>query len=153
MTNLIRQLFARTSMARARAAHLRLGRRGERCACRLLRAMGLTVLTRNLAGPHGEIDIVARDGGVLCFVEVKTRRRSLRSRPADAVTDTKKWRIARTAHRYLRLLGHPPVIYRYDIVEVIFLQGRLHDLRYWPGAFNEDDARRGRRNAGEDQAA
>ena len=47
-----------------RSAHLRLGRRGERLAQRLLRELGLDLLVRNYRGPNGEIDLVARDGEV-----------------------------------------------------------------------------------------
>ncbi|MBT4819215.1 MAG: YraN family protein, partial [Lentisphaerae bacterium] len=64
---------------------MRLGRRGERIAARLLREVGYDVLARNFRAEAGEIDIVARDGETLCFVEVKTRRRIGKARPAAAV--------------------------------------------------------------------
>ena len=131
---------------KGRAAHLRLGRTGERVACRLLRDLGMEILVCNFSGRHGELDIVARDGDTLCFVEVKTRRRRRRSRPADAVTAEKKWHIVSTARRYLNHLGHPEVVHRYDIVEVVFSRDRrrLLDVRHWPAAFSADDARRPR---------
>lgn len=127
----------------ARRAHLRLGRRGERLACRLLRRLGMTVLMRNYSALHGEVDIVARDGKVLCFVEVKTRRRAPRSRPIDAVTEAKKKRLIRTVRRYLRQLGSPKIAYRYDIVEIIFDRSgrRLLEARYWPQTFTEVETR------------
>lgn len=125
-----------------RAAHLRLGRRGERLACILLRELGLEILTCNYSGPHGEIDIVARDGVMLCFVEVKTRRPSSRSRPLDAVTSRKKWHIVRTAERYLRQIGHPNVAYRYDVIEVVIAGRNLQQIRHLPAVFNSSDARR-----------
>jgi putative endonuclease len=123
-----------------RAAHLRLGTRGERIAVRLLRELGLDVLARNYGGPHGEIDIVARAGTTLCFVEVKTRHHRTNSRPADAVGREKRRRIIRTAHQYLRELGFPSLVYRYDIVEVILVGRRVTDLRYWRNAFQEGRA-------------
>lgn len=67
----------------ARAAHLVLGRRGEEAAVRLLLAKGYTILARNWRIRSGELDIVARDGRTLVFVEVKTRRRSGFYRPGD----------------------------------------------------------------------
>jgi putative endonuclease len=130
-----------TPFAVRRAAHLRLGRRGERLAGRLLRELGLDVLVRNYRGPGGEIDLVARDGAVLCFVEVKTRAGRARSRPADAVGRAKRRRIIRAAHRYLRDLGSPEVRYRYDIVELVLHEGRVADARYWRQAFTEEVAR------------
>jgi putative endonuclease len=124
-----------------RAAHLRLGRRGERLAARLLRELGLEVLVRNYRTPAGEIDVVARDRNVLCFVEVKTRRRALRFRPADAVGRAKREHIARAARHYLRDIGHPPLPYRFDIVEIVLRGGRVRDARLWRNAFGEAGAR------------
>lgn len=120
-----------------RAAHLRLGERGERLAARLLRELGLDVLVRNYRTSRGELDLVAREGATLCFVEVKTRHRHLYSRPADAVGPAKRQRIIRAAKQYLRELGFPPLLYRYDIVEVVLVRRRVTDLRYWRNAFRE----------------
>lgn len=122
-----------------RAAHLRLGRRGEGLAKSLLRRLGLDVLTTNYRTLQGEVDIVARDGTTLCFVEVKTRHRQLLSRPADAVGREKRRRIIRAARRYRRDLGWPAITHRYDIVEIVFEGRRLRDVRYWPGAFTEEE--------------
>ena len=83
----------------------------------------------------GEVDIVARDGGVLCFIEVKTRRRAGRFRPAGAVGRAKRRRLMRVAGRYLREIGWPCIRHRFDIVEVLLDRRRLVDLRYWRGAF------------------
>jgi len=125
-----------------RAAHLRLGERGERLAARLLRELGLDVLARNYRTGRGEVDIVARDGTTLCFVEVKTRHHWVHSRPADAVGIAKRQRIVRAARQYLRELGFPPLLYRFDIVEVVLVGPRVTDIRYWRNAFQEgrDDA-------------
>jgi putative endonuclease len=125
--------------ARRRAAHLRLGRRGERLAQTLLRRLGLDVLTTNYRTAQGEVDIVARAGTMLCFVEVKTRHRRLHSRPADAVGREKQCRIIRAARRYRRDLGWPAIPHRYDIVEIVLAGRRLADVRYWPGAFTEEE--------------
>lgn len=120
------------------AAHIRFGRQGERCAARLLRRLGLQILQRNVRGPHGEIDLVARDGRVLCFVEVKARQESRYSRPIDAVTVEKQRHIIATARRYMRQLGHPPITSRYDVVELVFRGKQLVDARYWPSAFEPE---------------
>ncbi len=125
--------------ARRRAAHLRLGRRGEALACAALRHLGLDVLTTNYRTSHGEVDIVARDDVTLCFIEVKTRRRRPGSRPAEAVGPHKRRRIVRAAQEYLHALGRPSVLYRYDIVEVVFDGPRLRTLRHWPAAFSEEE--------------
>ena len=124
---------------RRRAAHLRLGRRGERLACTLLQRLGLDVLTTNYRTAQGEVDIVARQGTTLCFVEVKTRHRQLHARPADAVGRAKRQRIMQAARRYRRDLGWPAIPHRYDIVEIVLVGRRLYDVRYWPGAFTEEE--------------
>ena len=121
-----------------RKAHLRLGRRGERLAVRLLREVGYDVLVRNFRSAAGEVDIVARDGETLCFVEVKTRRRIGRARPGAAVGRAKQKHIIRVAHRYLREIGRPHIRYRFDIVEIVLDGLRVRDARIWPGAFTEE---------------
>ncbi len=135
--------FRKRKFAYLRRAHIRFGQKGEKLACRLLRNLDMDILHRNYSGPHGEIDIIARDQSIMCFVEVKTRRRSRFSRPADAVTFKKKQNIIKTANRYLRQLGHPSIIYRFDIVEVIFIQKKLTEVRYWPNEFSPSELNQG----------
>ena len=80
------------------------------------------MLYRNYRAPRGgEIDIVCRDKScdTLVFVEVKTRRSLEYGRPADAVNLEKQKLIARGAMAWLRLLGMPQIVFRFDIVEVV----------------------------------
>ncbi|OVE77311.1 hypothetical protein BVX99_02910 [bacterium F16] len=121
---------------RCKAAHLRFGQRGERLAARLLKELGIDILCRNYNGPRGELDIVGLDGGMLCFVEVKTRKPRKNSRPADAVTLKKRWAMVQTARHYMKQLDSPRLPYRFDIIEVILTHRRLHELRYWPSEFS-----------------
>lgn len=105
----------------------RLGQRGENAAARLLRDEGCSILARNCRMPHGELDIVARDGVSLVFVEVKTRfRRRFSSAPGTAewrpswnLRPAQKRRIYRSAIVYLRELEDPPLPFRFDLIEVI----------------------------------
>jgi putative endonuclease len=101
-----------------------------------LREIGLEILGRNFAARDAEIDIVARRGQTLCFVEVKTRRREILSRPAAAVGREKRKHIGRAARAYLHKLGHPALPISYDIVEVVLESRRAKTIRYWPNAFN-----------------
>ena len=121
---------------RLRAAHLALGVAGERLAARLLEELGLDILCRNYRHGHIDIDIVARDEGTLCFVEVKTRTNPL-FRPATAVGRVKRKRLIRAARHYLRELHSPPIPYRYDIIEVIRIGRRFTAIHYWPNAFRK----------------
>jgi putative endonuclease len=77
----------------SRAAHLRIGVRGEEDAYFQLRRMGYVIVARNFRSPrcHGEIDLIAWEGDVLCFIEVKTRT-SHQVKTAEAAVDWHKRR-------------------------------------------------------------
>jgi putative endonuclease len=96
------------------------GRYGERLAGRHLLARGLVLLDRNWRCPSGELDIVARDGPVLVFVEVKTRRSGRFGVPAEAVGADKARRLRRLAARWLaaHAAGDRREI-RFDVVSVL----------------------------------
>ena len=104
-----------------------LGAKGERAAQRYLRRAGYKILARNFrAKGGGEVDIVCRDiaESELVFIEIKTRAFAEdNSRPADAVTRDKEALIARGARAWLRLLDKPQVVFRFDIVEVLWNEG------------------------------
>ena len=77
---------------------------------------------RNFRSPQGgEVDIVCRDkkANTLVFVEVKTRSSSRFGDPSSAVTPAKQNRISRGALAWLRMLGNPDILFRFDIVEVL----------------------------------
>jgi len=104
--------------ASAKPSHLVKGECGERAAARHLRRQGYKILTRRYAGKHGEIDLVARDGEVLAFVEVKTRASDQFGDAAAAVDREKQQHLTSCAREYLRLLGNPRIPVRFDVVEV-----------------------------------
>jgi len=109
----------RSRFSRSSAGHLQLGARGEKLAARHLRRQGFKVLYRNFRGRQGgEIDLVCRDGDTLVFVEVKTRTREDFGRPLEAVGAKKQRRISLGALAWLRFLGNPDILFRFDIVEV-----------------------------------
>jgi len=96
-----------------------LGDRGEQIAANYLRRIGYKVLYRNFRAPKGgEVDLVCRDGDTLVFVEVKTRSSEAFGAPAQAVTREKQRLIARGALAWLKLLGNPDILFRFDIVEI-----------------------------------
>lgn len=95
-----------------------LGDRGERLAAQHLRRQGLRILVRGYRTDHGEIDLVARDGGSLVFVEVKTRRRG---EPAEAVTPEKQRRLTLAGLHFLKrhgLLESVPC--RFDVIAIVW---------------------------------
>jgi len=113
-----------------------IGRMGELIAARWLASHGRRVLYRNYRGVNrGEVDIVARHRDVLSFVEVKTRTSTAFGRPADAVGPDKQRLIQRGAMDWLRLLGNPRIKFRFDIAEVILIEGELPHVHIIENAF------------------
>ncbi|MFY1669138.1 YraN family protein [Plantactinospora sp. WMMB334] len=100
------------------AARQAVGAYGERCAVRHLIEAGLRVVVRNWRCRHGEIDIIAWEGEVLAFCEVKTRRSGTFGAPADAVERRKVQRLRRLALEWLRTSGVHPEQIRFDVIEV-----------------------------------
>lgn len=94
------------------------GRLGEDAACSLLEENLLRILHRNVRYPDGEIDIVALDGSVVVFVEVKWRRNDARGSPAEAVSRTKRLRVIRAARRWLAENRRPAAAVRFDVVAI-----------------------------------
>lgn len=95
-----------------------LGRWGEDQAARFLRRAGMKVVARNLRTPVGEIDIIARQGKTLVFVEVKTRRGAGYGAPQEAVGSAKQRQILRAASWYLNEQGRQDLQPRFDVLAV-----------------------------------
>ena len=109
----------RFSRSKKSPKHIRRGARGETFACRFLRSHGYKILYRNFKDRRGgEIDIVCRDGDTLVFVEVKTRGGEEFGRPIEAVDRQKQMRVSKGGLAWLRLLGNPDIVFRFDVVEV-----------------------------------
>ena len=115
--------------------HLQRGKLGERLAKQHLRRLGLKFLTANFRSSRGEIDLVFRERDCLVFVEVKTRSSEDWIRPAAAVNARKRRLLSQTALDYLRLLKHPEVRIRFDVVEVLLPEGAQPEVRHLPNTF------------------
>lgn len=102
----------------------RLGQWGESLARRHLEAKGYTIEAANWRAREGEIDLVARDGPTLVFVEVKTRTSDRYGGPEEAVTSSKIDRMQRAACAYLSAAGSPDVDWRIDVVAIDCSPGR-----------------------------
>lgn len=130
----------RSRFSRSRPKHLRLGARGEKLACRFLRQKGYKILYRNFRGRRGgEIDVVCRDHDTLVFVEVKTRTREDFGRPVEAVGRAKQERISLGGLAWLRLLDNPEILFRFDVVEVLIVEGAAPRLELVRNAFQLPD--------------
>jgi putative endonuclease len=112
------------------------GHYGECVATDWLKAKGCRILARNFkARRGGEVDIVARDGRLLLFVEVKTRHISAKIRPLDAVTRSKQALIERGANAWLKQLGSRNLPWRFDVIEVWLEEGEKPRVNHVRDAF------------------
>lgn len=107
-------------LERGRRAHLELGRRGEAVARGLYRRRGYAILAADWRCRYGELDIVALDGGVLVFAEVKTLRRASAFRPADNLSRRQLRRDLRAAAEYREKFASDRFPWRFELVEVVY---------------------------------
>ena len=115
------------------------GVRSEQLAARFLAAHGYAIEARNVRFPVGEIDLVARDGQTLCFVEVRSASSLQWGGAAASITTEKQRRLLRAARWYLaRLRAVPPEI-RFDVVAVDWSHRDGPALELVRGAFDASD--------------
>ncbi len=91
------------------------GARAEALAAAFLEARGLGIVARNVRSRHGELDLVARDGAMLVFVEVRLRRGAAFGGAIASITPAKQARLLAAARGYLATLGREPPC-RFDAV-------------------------------------
>lgn len=102
-----------------------IGKLGEALAAEYLCNLGYKLIQRNFrVGRLGEIDIIAKQGSYICFVEVKTRRGLNYGRPSESVTPDKQRRIIRLANVFLQNNKMLQNDVRFDVVEVLLEKGR-----------------------------
>ena len=120
---------------RPNQSRIGLGERGERLAAKELERRGYRILERRWRCRIGEIDLVARDGETLVFIEVKTRRGPTRNgagagpMPQDSVGYRKRRKLIRLVHAYLaaKRLPEPDTDVRIDVVGVtVWESGDVH---------------------------
>jgi putative endonuclease len=116
-----------------------LGQLGEELAARFLEGRGFEILARNCRSRLGEIDLVARDGQVCVFVEVKTRSGPAADPPQAGVDARKQARLARLALAYLARAWLTDLGCRFDVVAVtVDPAGGRPRVEHFPGAFAAD---------------
>jgi len=126
--------FAQNLLGDSRPQRDTLGDRGENAAARFLRNKGFTIITRNYRVDSGEIDIIARDGKTLVFVEVKTRKTD-EPTPESQVNNAKQHQITKAAKTYISRYGYPRPPARFDVVAVVWPDGNAPEIRHTEHAF------------------
>jgi putative endonuclease len=110
------------------------GKLSEAVAADFLKKQGLTVVAQNVRCTLGEIDLIARQGNIHVFVEVKSRFASGRGLPQEAITRAKQRRITRLAQWYIKQhrLQHQSA--RFDVIAITW-QGDEPQILWIPNAF------------------
>jgi putative endonuclease len=106
------------------SGNLEFGKAAEDAAAKFLKAKGYKILERNYKTKFGEIDIIARQKGVICFLEVKARRSLNLGVPQEAVSIHKQRQISRVAVYYLKsnnLLDRPA---RFDVLALLYVNSQ-----------------------------
>ncbi|MAT39135.1 MAG: YraN family protein [Ectothiorhodospiraceae bacterium] len=106
-----------------------LGKQGEDTAEEFLRNKGYEIVQRHYRHGHGEIDIVAKDGDMLVFVEVKTRASDAYGSPIEAITAGKQRQLYNLAQAYLYERKLTDVPCRIDVIGIQFMGGR-HEIQH-----------------------
>ncbi|MDD4817782.1 MAG: YraN family protein [Victivallaceae bacterium] len=122
---------------RGLAAHLRIGRRGENAAARLLVSKGCDILARDWRRGAGELDIIARDGLMIVFVEVKSRRASSVAAPSSNLSLRQIRRIRLGAAKYLAQFGENPPPHRFDLIEVKLTPWQIASIHHHEYCYRE----------------
>jgi putative endonuclease len=119
-------------------AHLLAGINGEDAAFFYLRQKGYTIVARRWTSGdvRGDVDLIAWQGPVLCFIEVKTRTAHDIAAAEVAVDSHKRTVLRRLARRYVRQLPQktaPPV--RFDVISVYLVAGMEKEFKHFEGSF------------------
>ncbi len=115
------------------STHLELGNRGESLAENLLLDKGYKILERNWRFSRAEVDIIAKDGDVLVFVEVKTRSSEIFGKPEESVSTQKEILLKDAASVYMEQIGHEWEI-RFDIISIL-IKGEGYSIEHFKDAF------------------
>ena len=116
---------------------LQKGKRGEDAAVALLQQRGYEIRHRNWRYKHLEVDIIANDGDVLVFVEVKTRSGRAYGMPYEFVDYAKQAKLTRAANQYIAAMRYGGEI-RFDVVSILYSEkSGSYDIRlirdaFWP---------------------
>lgn len=124
-----------------------IGLKGEQLAQDYLFRRGLRFVCSNFKTPvgrnrkgvliNGEIDLIAYEEDILCFIEVKTRSSDDFSTPLSAVDLRKQRQIIRTAKRYRKIFHLENIKFRYDVIGIVLNEKKAPKIEYFRGFFDE----------------
>lgn len=121
-----------------RLSKTELGRLAESAAEKYLVEQGYEVIERNYYCPFGEIDIIAREGGTLCFVEVRSKTTDDQGHPLESITRAKRRRLVSSVYYYLKARAVLSDDIRIDVLAVTRNADNLWEMEHIPNAVAED---------------
>jgi putative endonuclease len=113
-----------------------LGTMGESIAATFLKGVGFSIVERNFRCVCGELDIIARDGRTIVFVEVKCRNNQIYGPPQLAVTAFKQRQISKAALVWLSKRRLYDAEARFDVVAILLREGALPEIEHIRNAFD-----------------
>ena len=112
-----------------------LGLQGETLAAKALKHDGYMILERNAHLGRYEIDIIAREGDTVAFVEVKTRRQEDIASPEANITSVKRAHLSRAARIYMSRAEDSETYYRFDVVSIVLPEKGKPSITIFRDAF------------------
>ena len=109
----------------------------------MLKNKGYDILHRNLKLNNIEVDIIARDGKELCFVEVKTRHYKGNNKKVDSIVwlrNKQAVRIEKAAKRYISRIGGQKIKYRFELVELYLSSYAIMKISHWHCDFGRNNS-------------
>lgn len=111
------------------------GSKGEQIACEFLAKLGYKIIERNYHFGHGEIDVIAKDGEIIVFVEVKYRKSLEYGIPETAITKGKQKQIRKIAEAYIYERDIKDTSCRIDVVAILQLPNQKPEINHYINAF------------------
>lgn len=103
---------------------LELGRYGEKLALKKIKRLGYKHIVQNYTCPLGEVDLIAKDGDTLAFVEIKTRKSGSLGYAKEAVDARKRRQLSKVALTYMKAHNRWGVKARFDVVAIHLTHGK-----------------------------
>jgi putative endonuclease len=116
-------------------SRINLGKCGEELATAYLKQKGFRIIIRNYRQKTGEVDIIAKDGNTLVFIEVKTRSSLLFGQPFEAVTAAKQTQLNRIALDYMTRNRITNQAARFDVVSILIEKNKEPEIEHLQNCF------------------
>lgn len=116
-------------------SHRQIGNEAEDLACSFLTDKGWQILERNYYYGHSEIDIIAREGNTIVFIEVKMRSGTRFGNPIEFVNEKKIGHVFRAAEHWAREHEVSDAPMRFDVIGILKIKGKSSEIEHFADAY------------------